>query len=226
MPQPSGAWQESYGSDVLKRAFTLIELLVVMAMTDPKRKDAERLLRESEERFRLITESIRDVFWMTDPAVTRIYYVSPAYEEVWGRTCESLYENPKSFLDAVHPDDRERLRHALEQLQHGVLNIEYRIVRPDGTVRWVHDRGFPVKDESGHLIRMTGTAMDITGKKEAEEALRHSRDQLRALMAALLRTEQRERRRIANELHDVLAQQLVACKLRIARASQWHRRRM
>ena len=67
---------------------------------------------ESEERFRQLAETINEVFWMSDPGVTEILYVSPAYERVWGRTCQSLYEEPLSFLDAVHPDDPERVRAA------------------------------------------------------------------------------------------------------------------
>ena len=66
-------------------------------------KEAELALRESEARFRDIAEKIREVFWVTDPAKTRMLYVSPAYEEIWGRTCASLYENPMSFVEAIHP---------------------------------------------------------------------------------------------------------------------------
>ena len=81
---------------------------IAIDVTDRLR--AEKVLAESEERFRQLAENINEVFWMTDPQTTQLLYISPAYERVWGRSCQSLYENPRSFLDAVHPDDRERVR--------------------------------------------------------------------------------------------------------------------
>src|SRR5262249_46492384 len=106
---------------------------------------SELALRESEERFRRIAETITEVFWIADVDQLKIIYISPSYERVWGRTRESLYENRRSFLDAIHPDDWNRVTETLKLQQTGQpFDHEYRVVRPDGTVRWVWDRGFPV----------------------------------------------------------------------------------
>ena len=153
---------------------------------------AEKLRADSEERFRQMAESINEVFWMTDPDVTEVLYVSPAYERVWGRTCRSLYENPRSFLDAVHPDDRERVRAtAFERHSRGEsTDEEFRIVLPNGAVRWVRDRGFPIKDNSGRVFRKAGIAEDITDRKLAEQALKDAdrrKDEFLATLAHELR---------------------------------------
>jgi PAS domain S-box-containing protein len=153
---------------------------------------AEKLRADSEERFRQMAESINEVFWMTDPDVTEVLYVSPAYERVWGRTCRSLYENPRSFLDAVHPDDLERVR-ATAFERHGrgeSTDEEFRIVMPNGAVRWVRDRGFPIKDKSGRVFRKAGIAEDITDRKLAEQALKDAdrrKDEFLATLAHELR---------------------------------------
>ena len=134
---------------------------------------AEQVRAESEERFRQMAESINEVFWMADPDVTQMLYVSPAYERVWGKTCRSLYERPLSFLDPIHPEDRERIRQvALERHIRGESSDEeYRLVMADGSIRWVRDRGFPIKDDSGRVFRKAGIAEDVTEKKHAEEVL-------------------------------------------------------
>jgi PAS domain S-box-containing protein len=132
-------------------------------------------LKESEARFRQLTENIREVFWLTDVGKQNMLYVSPAYETIWGRSCQSLYENLREWLEAIHPEDRERvLQAALTKQAEGNYDEEYRIVRPDGTVRWIHDTAFPVRDESGRVVRMAGVAEDITARKEAETTLRES----------------------------------------------------
>jgi PAS domain S-box-containing protein len=143
-----------------------------------RRHRTEEALAESEERFRRIAETIQDVFWMSTPGITKMIYVSPAYERVWGRSRESLYARPQSFLDAVHPEDRDRLAAGVQEHAHGRWDFEYRIIRPDGSIRWIRDRGFPIHDEEGKLLRMTGVATDITERKQAEEALRAARDGL------------------------------------------------
>ncbi|MDH5640628.1 MAG: PAS domain S-box protein [Nitrospira sp.] len=138
------------------------------------RKLAEDALRASEERFRLIAETVEEVFWSSDPSLEKILYVSPAYERIWGRTSESLYAQPKSFFDAIHADDRARVVNGLTALQQDRVPFghEYRVVRPDGDVRWVWDRGFPVQDRTtGSLTHYVGVALDITDRKRSEEAL-------------------------------------------------------
>lgn len=144
---------------------------MVMAQNMTQRKRAEAKLRESEERFRQIAESIREVFWVADIELTHILYVSPAYEEIWGRTCQSLYEQPKSFVEAVHPEDKCQVIAILEQQRQTGFSHEYRIVKPDGSIRWIWERAFSVNDSAGNPYRVVGVSQDITDRKQAEEAL-------------------------------------------------------
>ena len=168
------AFSDRNESLLLLQAFMGIITLtaLVLAAVISERKRAEEALRESERRFRQVTESINEVFWMTDPGKNRTFYISPAYEEVWGRTCESLYASPRSWIDALYPDDRERvLQAALTRQISGQYDEMYRITRPDGTIRWIHDRAFPVRDESGKISQVVGVAEDITVRKLAETNL-------------------------------------------------------
>jgi len=116
-----------------------------------------------------------EVFWINDPAQAQVLYVSPAYETLWGRTCQSLYESPQSWLEAIHPDDRDRVLHAvLTRQASGGYDEEYRIVQPDGTVRWIRDRAFPVRDAAARVIRIAGVAEDITKRRQVEMHLRQA----------------------------------------------------
>lgn len=135
----------------------------------------EHALRDSEERFRQIAENIREVFWMSTPDKSRVLYVSPAYEETWGRTCASLYADPASYFEAVHPDDRAQVDAYFDRQRQGVpVFAEYRIVRPDDSIGWIWDRAFPVHDEAGQVVRVVGVAEDVTSRKQAEEELRRA----------------------------------------------------
>jgi len=121
-----------------------------------------------------LAERIREVLWMSSPDKQTILYVSPGYEKVWGRSRESLYQRADSFLDSIHPEDRERVVRALPlQLTEGGFCEDYRIVRPDRSIRWVRDRAFPVRDDAGHVHRIAGLAEDVTDLKQAEERLRN-----------------------------------------------------
>ncbi len=134
------------------------------------RQVAEQALRENEERFRQLTEHIREVFWLWDVAARRLLYVSPAYEAIWGRSCQMLLAQPNDWLEGVHPEERARVKNAhIHQTAVGKKFTEtYRVLRPDGTQRWICDRGFPIRDAAGRVYRIAGLAEDITGRKQAE----------------------------------------------------------
>jgi PAS domain S-box-containing protein len=147
------------------------------------RKKAEQALRESEERFRQLAENIDDVFWVTDRAIGKVVYVSPAYDRLWGRRAEALYANSLDWMEAVHPEDRERIRGSLDvKAVQSRVDREYRIRQPDGSVRWIHDRRFPVRNEASGVERIVGIAEDVTDLKNAEMNLRLSEGKLRALL--------------------------------------------
>ncbi len=180
------------------------------------RKAAQEALRESEERFRLITETMTEVFWIADVPIEKMLYVNPAYELVWGRSCKSFYENPRSFLDAVHPEDLERVLATLEIEKGGQpFDHKYRITRPDGSIRWIWDRGFPTQDKTGKVIRYVGVAADITERKRTEEALTESEKRLRSLSSQLLVAQEKERKLIAQEIHDSIGASLAATKFKV-----------
>ncbi|HTH47596.1 MAG TPA: ATP-binding protein [Candidatus Limnocylindria bacterium] len=138
-------------------------------------KLAGESLRASEERFRQLADNIHEIFWICSPPLDKILYVSPAYEKIWGRSCDSLYQSPRDWLEAVHPDDRERVRDAsmIRVLTEG-YSENFRIIRPDGSVRWIHDQGFPVRNAAGEVYRIVGVAEDITEKRELEEQYRQA----------------------------------------------------
>ncbi|HMF11429.1 MAG TPA: PAS domain S-box protein, partial [Gemmataceae bacterium] len=130
-------------------------------------------LKESEERFRQMAESIDQVFWMLDVDKNQVLYVSPAFEMIWGRNPTILSER-QNLLETAHPDDREVVRKFLERNTRQGSEETYRIVRPDGTVRWIHDRSFPIFNQDGSLYRVTGIAEDITAQRELAEQLRQA----------------------------------------------------
>jgi PAS domain S-box-containing protein len=171
-------------------------------------------LSESEQRFRQIAENIREVFWVRDVATDRITYVSPIYAEVFGRSSASLYADSRSFLDAIHLEDRARIDASLLRQRTGASTDErYRVVRPDGSVRWIGDRAFPVPEAAGPTTRVVGVAEDIT---ELDASLK----QLRALAGRLMHAQDDERRRIAQMLHETTAQDLAALKMHLARLNR------
>lgn len=148
-------------------------------------KEAREALRESEEKFRQITETMGEAVWLRSADNRELVYVNPAYEKIWGRTCQSLYHDPHSFIDAVHEQDKPTVMEAFNQyLKSNQFNLTYRIVRPDGKVRWVQTRSFPVLDQNGKTIRHTGIASDVTHKKELDEKFKESQIRLELAMDA------------------------------------------
>ena len=171
-------------------------LLGIEDTTDRKRIAEE--LQNSEERFRQLAENIEAVFWMTDVKEDRVLYVSPGYEMIFGRTRTELYQSPRSWLEAVHPEDKERVTKALSKRVKGRYHEEYRIVQSDGSIRWIRELAFPVKDNGGRVYRVAGIAEDITEIKRAENLI--------------LEISGREQRRIGQEMHDGLCQSLTGLK--------------
>lgn len=152
-------------------------------------------LRTSEERFRQLAEHIRDVFWVYEVELDELAYVSPAYETIWGRAPDDLPMTPEQYFASVLADDRSKMVRVFRgQATAGGYDEEYRIVRPDGDVRWIRDRAVPVKDEWDRVYRVVGIAEDTTIRKELE---------LQVLEAAT-----REQHRISRDLHDSVGQEL------------------
>jgi len=141
-----------------------------------ERKRAEDELRESNEKFRQLADNITDVFWIRSPDRREVHYVSPGFERIWGRTVASLYANPQQWSEFIVPEDRERVLRAFADLagERPCTEIDYRIRRPDGEIRWVRLRGFQVRDAAEKLIRLIGIVTDITERRHAIEELRES----------------------------------------------------
>ncbi|MEO2026610.1 MAG: PAS domain S-box protein [Fuerstiella sp.] len=156
-----------------------VEVLAAQASVSLSNARGYEALRESEERFRELAEKIPEVFWITSPDYREMIFVSPAFEQIWGRTCESLYDDPRSWSSAIHPEERDAVKQALlRDVETGLFDEEYRIIRPDKSIRWIRDRAFPIRDEDGTLLRISGLALDITEQKAIAHALKKSNDEL------------------------------------------------
>ena len=169
-------WQASSGDDGPGRATGTCQ-----DITD--RKIIENALRESDERFRQLADHITDAFWIRSADMRTLHYISPAFERIWGRSVASLYGDPDAWSDFIVAEDRERVLEAFRLLGQGApLDIEYRIARPDGVLRWVHVRAFQVRDAAGTVIRNSGIASDITQRRQIAAALQESEQRYRALV--------------------------------------------
>ncbi len=163
---------------VMKSSLSRLPAVVERELRDAEaRKEsrrAEAALRRSQELFRDIADTIQEVFWIRDATDLRLMFVSAAFEEVFGLKPDAVLDDMNAFFEHVHPDDRERLK-ALESLRReGRSDIDYRIVRPDGAVRWIHSRSFPVRDASGQVVRIVGAAEDVTERRALEDRMHHA----------------------------------------------------
>jgi diguanylate cyclase (GGDEF)-like protein/PAS domain S-box-containing protein len=140
---------------------------------EAEREAAKRALDASEQKFRHLAANVPEVFWTAEAQSGRITYVSPAYENIFGRSAADLLEEPGEWLEAIHPADRLRIEASRRLAREGNLDQEFRIMRPDGELRWLHNRSFPVKNESGEVTLITGISEDITARKVGEEKLQH-----------------------------------------------------
>jgi PAS domain S-box-containing protein len=156
---------------------------IIRDITEIKRNEAA--LREIETRFHQLTKNIREVFFVRDMDSNKIIYISPAYEDIWKRPAAALLDNHLDFIESIHPDDREQVRASIKhhnETRQGSANYQYRIIWPDGEVRWIRARIFPVPDETGRIRQVAGIAEDFTEQKLAEERLRLSEIQLRQII--------------------------------------------
>ncbi|NQE32721.1 PAS domain S-box protein [Microcoleus asticus] len=154
---------------------------VVVTEEISDRKQAEVALKESEERFRQLAENIESVFWMLNVQPLEIIYISPGYAKIWGRSCADLYACERFFTESFHPEDRDRIIATFTKKIDSEEDIEYRIVRPDGKIRWIRARAFPIRNQAGQVYRIVGIAEDISERKQAEKTIRESEERFRQL---------------------------------------------
>jgi PAS domain S-box-containing protein len=148
-------------------------------------KLAEVALRETEERFRQLAEHIREVLWIATSDFSRLVYLSPAYEEMGGLSRERLSNSPAALIEAVHPDDRRRVRRAIRAVRREEHTVEFRVVQPGGEVRWLRLQGSPLRDGGGRPFRVVGTAEDVTRRRQREDEQRFLAQAGRALVTSL-----------------------------------------
>lgn len=153
--------------DVLSGSFNEIKLALARTEAALRKSEAER--RQEAAYFQQISDHINEALWLATVDQTQAFYVNPAYERIWGRSAASLYADPHSFIDSIHPEDRERVVAALPNQSSGHYDAEYRVIRPDGTSRWVRDQAFPICDEQGKVYRIAGITEDITERKLVEK---------------------------------------------------------
>ncbi len=163
---------EFYGSPIVNDKNKILGAVFTFRDISDKKKASEKI-RESEERFRQLAENIRDVFYVTNKDFSEMFYVSPAFEDIWGRSSQELYSTNDVWKNSIFLDDRDFVFDEISKLENSNgIEIEYRITRPDRKLKWIRNRIFPIKDESGITFRYTGIAEDITNQKIAEEELR------------------------------------------------------
>ncbi|MCB9118309.1 MAG: PAS domain S-box protein [Caldilineaceae bacterium] len=145
------------------------ECMILQLVDVTERRELESRLREANERFDQIASNVPEVFWMYDIRLRRPVYVSPAFERIWGWSDPGLERFAQRFAESIFPEDRTAVRATLERRDQGQpTEAEYRIVRPDGAVRWVSERSVPVCDDSGSLLQTVGIITDVTERRHAD----------------------------------------------------------
>jgi PAS domain S-box-containing protein len=169
-PSPTG--QRWFITRVTRFLSNGLPRILIEHLDISERKQAEEALQLSEEKFRQLAENIREVFFILTPSGNETLYVSPAFERVWGRTCDSVRRNPMSWTEAIHPDDQKRARAlTARQMRGELVDSEFRIRTPDGTEKWIRSRTSPVRDQAGQIIRIVGIAEEVTEHKRYEAEL-------------------------------------------------------
>jgi len=183
---------------------------LLVARSIRERKMTDEAFRRSAERFQQLAEYIREVFFVFTPEPLQQVYLSPAYDEIWGRSRQEVYGRPAAWIDAIHPEDRAHAVGGFARSQRGeATEMEFRITRPDGSLRWINARMFPVHDADGRLSLVVGIAENVTERKRIEQTLRdsleHARQAHEKLAAALKDSEDRARENaVLTELVDML----------------------
>ncbi|MGZ5268985.1 MAG: ATP-binding protein [Ramlibacter sp.] len=177
---PTRAWEIS--PDHALGLSIFIALCVLLSEFGAARWRIERALKDSEQQLRLMAETVPGVLWSASAGAARLLYMTPRYEQVWGRTLGDLERDPEAWMEAVHPDQRGEVRagwtrwlagHASDR-----LDVTFRIVRPDGETRWIHNRGILVRDGRGRPLRGSGIAADITEERRTQEAVASAQAEL------------------------------------------------
>jgi two-component system, cell cycle sensor histidine kinase and response regulator CckA len=167
-------WLEAFASRITYNGEPASQI-VQLDITE--RKQVEMSLQESEERFRLIAETVDEIFWMYDVEKDITTYLSPAFECIWNYPRERVIGKPGYHLEPIHPDDRPLVEATAQYVRNQKpYDYQYRILRPDGSVRHIWDHGFPVIEKNGQIKSYVGVGQDITAWKKAEEALVDSRE--------------------------------------------------
>ena len=168
----------AYGNEQGDIQDRLNRLEVALASERARAAALELQLAESEERFKQVTDTIDQVFWMTDPEKGQMLLISKGYERIWGSSVQSLLDDPMSFVTAIHEDDRQRVINAFPLQVTGSYDIEFRVVsRLDGQTRWVRDRAYPVYKQDGNVYRVVGVVDDITERRKILDEVQEAQAQ-------------------------------------------------
>ena len=169
----------------------IIDRLSLFVRLAIEQSQGQQTRRRLENRFQFLSHRLEEVFWIMDVEQDKHVFISPAFEEVWGRSTDVLTNYARAWMESVHPDDRDRVRQADALIGDQPYRLTYRIIRPDGQIRWIHDRGFTIRDDEGQARRFVGVARDITERHLAEVALRERIKELRCLyrISSLLATD-------------------------------------